>query len=409
MTGHLQLVDLPPGYDQEFPPFGDLNEAPQPSNGPLIRWYGDDDPEPPRWLVRGLLPERQIGIVSGQWSAGKTTVAMDVSFSVMTGETFAGHEVVRTGAVLWLGAEGASEIDIRLKAAALHRSDEDQVGRLPFARQAHDVPVLTESDAFTKLIAIVNETKAGLAERFPDSALAMIVVDTLASAAGFQDENSASETQRVMSMLRRLSDAADALVLIIDHHGKAAETGVRGSSAKSGAADAILAALCDKDQEGEIGNRRLAVVKLRAGATGATFPFALKPIAVDEWGNTSCGVEWTGPVSAKPDRAAKPAWSGQARLFKTAMVHAMIDKGERKRPFGFEAPEVKAVTFEQVRIEFYARYPGEMATKRKAFHRFVSDASGKGLIASRDIGGTDWLWFLDDAAAIETQRATTAA
>ena len=292
-----------------------------------------------------------------------------------------------------------------MKAAALHRAERDMIGELPFARQSSDVPVLSDPDAFPKLLAIVEETKAGLLERFPDTQLVLIVVDTLASAAAFQDENSASETQKVMTTLRRLSDASGALVLAVDHHGKATETGVRGSSAKSGAADAIIAALADKSMEGDISNRRLAIVKLRSGVTGKTIPFSLKPIKVDVWGNTSCAIEWqeTEPSQASGAKQPKPAWSGNARVFKAAMLHAMIEHGEKKRPF-VEKPEFRTVELSRVRLEFYARYPADtQEAKKKAFSRQLVDVTGKGLIASREIDGVDWLWFLKETDTIESQ------
>ena len=84
----------------------DQREKASDTHAPLIVWYGDAEPEPPKFLIRGLLPQTQTAIVSGQFSAGKTTICSDLSYSVMTGEPFAGHEIVRPGAVLWLGAEG---------------------------------------------------------------------------------------------------------------------------------------------------------------------------------------------------------------------------------------------------------------------------------------------------------------
>ena len=52
----------------------------------------------------------------------------------------------------------------------------------------------------------------------------------MSAAAGFDDENSAAETQKVMNMLAALARETKALVLLIDHYGKIIETGVRGSS-----------------------------------------------------------------------------------------------------------------------------------------------------------------------------------
>jgi len=367
---------------------------------PGVLFYGDRTPEPPPWLIREILPQTQVGILAGQHSAGKTFIGIDISLSTMTALPFIGHEVERQGAVLWLAAEGASEVTIRLKAAAVHRLGKEAVGELPFAYQVADVPTLSDADALPKLMRLVEDTKAGLAERFPGVDLVMIVVDTLNSAAGFADENSASEAQKVFNVLRRLSGAAGALVLVVDHYGKMTETGVRGSSAKSGAADAILAVMADKDEvTGKITNRRLAVTKLRGAATGMVVPFTLKPVPIDPWGNTHCGVEWDAvidPNTSGSQKPQRPAWSGNARVLKDAIERAMIDFGKTVRPFT-DGSEVKAVAAEKVRAEFYASYPAENAeAKKKAFKRLLDGAIAKHLVASREVVGTDFLWFVQD-------------
>ncbi len=286
--------------------------------GPALLFYGDVAPEPPPWLIRNVLPQQQVAILAGQHSAGKTFIGIDISLSTMTGLPFIDNEVVRRGAVLWLAAEGASEVTIRLKAAAVHRLGREAIGELPFAFQIADVPTLSEPDALPKLMRLVTEMKERLARDFPGVDLALIVLDTLNSAAGFNDENSASEAQKVFNVLRQLSNASGALTLVIDHYGKISETGVRGSSAKAGAADAILAALANKDEiTGKVDNRRLAVVKLRSAPTGRTVPFTLKPVPVDPFGNTHCGIEWDAVVdlnaAARRRRRSRRSHNGAAR------------------------------------------------------------------------------------------------
>lgn len=371
--------------------------------GPQILFYGDKEPEPPPYLIKGILPQKQVAIVAGQHSAGKTFIGHDVSFSTMTALPFIDCEIERPGAVLWLGAEGANEVAIRLKAAAIHRTGKAMLGELPFAYQAFDVPTLTEADALQRLMRLVDETKAGLAARFPGTDLVLIVLDTLNSAAGFTDENSASETQKVFNVLRRLSDASGALVLVIDHYGKMTETGIRGSSAKSGAADAILAALADKDETtGKVENRRLAVTKLRGGQTGRIVPFELKPVVVNEWGSTHCGIVWDAAPDlnrAGPQKTAKPAWSGKLRLLKACIDRLIGEHGSEQQPFGLEGPKVRAIPVDVVRREFKLAYTADTTeAKQIAFKRALASAVEKDLIQTREIGASlqDWLWYVTD-------------
>ncbi len=376
--------------------------------GPALLFYGDVTPEPPPWLIRNVLPQQQVAILAGQHSAGKTFIGIDISLSTMTGLPFIDNEVVRRGAVLWLAAEGASEVTIRLKAAAVHRLGREAAGELPFAFQIADVPTLSEPDALSKLMRLVTEMKERLARDFPGVELALIVLDTLNSAAGFNDENSASEAQKVFNVLRQLSNASGALALVIDHYGKISETGVRGSSAKAGAADAILAALANKDEiTGKVDNRRLAVVKLRSAPTGRTVPFTLKPVPVDPFGNTHCGIEWDAIMDlndAAPQKAEKQAWSGdKARMLKGSIERMLIEHGTEQQPFGLKGPKVKAVHLDRVREEFCRTYPGETAeAKSKAYRRALADAGAKSLIGTREIGAslTDWIWFVKEGDSL---------
>ena len=199
---------------------------PSPQGSPsLLIWYGELPPPPPPSLIRDTLPETGVAIIGGQFGVGKTFVGAALVASVMTGSAFAGTDVIRSGAVLWLAAEGENEIEGRVRAATEHLIG--SAGRQPFARQAGGVPLLTEADALARLKAHVREAEAYAREKF-GLPLVLVVVDTLSAAAGFDDENNASETQKVMNLLREISREARALVLVIDHYGKMVDTGIRG-------------------------------------------------------------------------------------------------------------------------------------------------------------------------------------
>ena len=141
----------------------------------------------------------------------------------MTGGDFAGKPVLRRGGVLWFAAEGEREIVGRVRTAV--ESKFGASGPQPFARQANDVPVLTEDDAFGKLLAHAREAQRRMRDEF-GLPLAAIGIDTMSAAAGFEDEDKPKETQKVMNKLRALSKATGAFVFIIDHYGKMVETGV---------------------------------------------------------------------------------------------------------------------------------------------------------------------------------------
>ena len=112
-----------------------------------------------------------------------------------------------------------------------------------------------------------------------------------------------------MNALRAVAQHSGAIVAGIDHFGKAIETGTRGSSAKEGAADTVLALLADRELSGSVKNTRLAVRKQRDGAAGAEIPFTVRLIdrGTDEDGDPIVVpvIDW---LSAQQGTPAEQRW-----------------------------------------------------------------------------------------------------
>lgn len=212
----------------------------------------------------------------------------------MLGESFAGRRVVRRGGVLFVAAEGAYEIPIRLQGivegklreaalAAIARGSAESAldpERLPIA-WIEECPRLLGQEGLGVLTATARVAAARIEAEF-GLPLALIVVDTVAASAGYEDENGAAEGQRVIAALESLSRQSGAFVLGVDHFGKMVETGTRGSSAKEAAADVVLALLGDRDVSGSVTNTRMAVRKLRSGCTGAATPYSIEVVSLGE-------------------------------------------------------------------------------------------------------------------------------
>jgi AAA domain len=370
-----------------------------------IFWHGKDYDRAARtWLVKDLIPETGHGLASGQWGACKTFGVIDLSASVMTGASFAGREISGRGGVLFIAAEGASEIPIRLRGVVDHKLRLNNMGaaadleNLPFA-WIEECPSLKDEANFKRMVAIAQTVVGNMKEQF-GLPLALIVVDTLSAAADFDDANAAAEGQRVMNRLNDLSRLTGAVVLAVDHFGKAVETGTRGTSAKEASADFVLAFLADRDVSGTVSNTRLAVRKLRGGATGAETPFDLKVVDMGD-GETTCIIEWKAEREPRSKMQGTKA-SKATRMFRASMNNAMASNGKTVRPFGSDGPEVRAVELRLVRDEFVAAWPADGETaekiqdaKRSAFNRALKNAPTRE-ICSRDIGGSDYLWFVTE-------------
>jgi hypothetical protein len=378
--------------------------APEEPSAPaesLLIWHGDLPLAPVPSLIEELLPERGVAFVAGQTGNAKTFCAMDLAISVITGLPFAGRKVCRQGGVLWFAAEAPDDVAPRLEGIIAGKLGEEWVGRrLPFA-QAVKVPTLKDLNALRDLIAHADECSAGFKENHGDLPLAVIIIDTLTAASGFEDENSASEVQKVLKVLHALSRHTKALVLVIDHYGKITETGVRGSSAKMASADTVLAFLSEKDAEGNISNRRMSLVKSRRTAAGQGFPFKLRKVGLAGFQDSTCVVDWDERAIEPTPRPARSPWTGKARILRGAIEAAIAEHGAPLRPFGFDGPEVIAVERKRVRAEFDAIYAADSDakpdTKRRTFSRLVDEALAKGLIMTRSIAERDWIWSLGEA------------
>jgi hypothetical protein len=215
---------------------------------------------------------------------------------------FAGrYRVKRPGAVLFIALEGERMLASRLTAIAAQRG---ATGPLPFAWR-RDCPSLTEAKAVDELCQLAEQAAAELTARF-GRPISLIIIDTVITAAQHKDggDNDTAASQKVMSAMFALAKHTNSLVIGIDHFGKAVETGTRGSSAKEGAADTVIALLADRELSGGVKNTRLAIRKQRDGLSGFEIPFNVRTIetGVDDDGDpiTAQIIDWQAPQQADP-------------------------------------------------------------------------------------------------------------
>jgi hypothetical protein len=367
------------------------------ADAPPVRlwWHGDPDADVSReWRVDQLLPKVGVALISGPWGSYKTFIAIELALAAMVGDAFAGHAVNGRCGALYIAIEGASEIPMRLDGALIAR--ELDWPRLPFAR-ADECPRLLDRNAASALDAIV----LAAVQRMRDAhgvELGLVIIDTMAAAAGFGDENSNAEAQRAMNALTRLANKHKCLVAAIDHFGKTAETGTRGASAKEASADSILAVIAEKDLAGNVSQPRLAVRKVRGAPTGAEIPFSMRRIDVND-SETTLAVEWA-PVAAKTaagPRRQQPH-SHKAVVLHEALIEALDRHGIEHRPYS-DGPTVRAVDQDIIRAEFYRRYPAEgdtdekrQAARQKAFKRAVEQAQTSHAIGVQVAGDVTLIW-----------------
>jgi hypothetical protein len=194
------------------------------------------------------------------------------------------------------------------------------------------------------------------------------------------------------------------LVVGIDHFGKVVETGTRGSSAKEGAADTVIALLAERELSGGLKNTRLAVRKQRDGLSGFEIPFMprLVETGTDDDGDaiTAPVIDWQAPQQIPP---ADAHWTPSMQLLRRVLMTILADCGHVVWPFA-DGPEVRACNLEHVRPEFYRQYPADgteqqrAEARRKAFGRAVKESIARGVVGSREVDGVQLIWLAIEGA-----------
>lgn len=351
--------------------------------------------------MKGILPETGVALISGQWGTFKTAIALDLSVSIMADIPFADrYRIKRRGAALYIALEGEGMLSSRLSFIAASRH---VAGELPFAWRG-DCPALSEPGAGDKLCKIADDAIVAVKAAF-DLPIAIAFVDTVVTAAQHKTDggdNDAAAAQRVMTALKILSKHIGAVVVGLDHFGKVVETGTRGSSAKEGAVDTVLAVLADRELSGGVKNTRLAVRKQRDGISGFEIPFTAQIVETgkDEDGDpiTAVAIDWGAPQ--EPASQIKGKWPPSTQLLRRILTTILVDHGKDTCPF-LDGPQVRACDIELVRAEFYRQYPADGTDKRKAevrrkaFGRAVKDCSGaRDLVATREVEGVQLIWLV---------------
>jgi hypothetical protein len=358
-----------------------------------------------KWLIKGLIPETGVGLLSGQWGTFKTFSALELARSAMTMQPYCGRRVKRQCAVLWFAAEGQHDIEQRIAALL---KEKNSGSRLPIAFYKQ-VPPLLHRGSLDKLARMVRKAAAELDRQF-GLPVGLIFFDTVPSCAGYSkaganDDNAVG--QALINILRQLAQEAQAFVLGVEHFGKNIEAGTKGASAKEDAADVVLACLGEKQIDGSVQNTRLAIRKVRAGEQGKVVAFTTRVVdlGTDEDGDkiTSRVIEWGGSTQEASPPPPPDPWQSARRddqqasilRLKDVLHEALAQEGVEK-PVQPGGPSVRMVQQQTVRMRFYERTPidGEGdGRERDQYRAAVGFAEKRKLIHTGESEGEAFFWL----------------
>ena len=265
---------------------------------------------PPRWIVKGVLPEAQLGVVYGDSGSGKTFFMLDLAGSIARGTEWRGHRVNKRR-VAYVVAEGAGGFRNRLKAYA----HQHQIDLRDF-----DIMVLDGAPNMLEKADAVELSKAIIAAGGAD----IVVLDTFAQVMAGANENSGEDVGKALAHCKGINRATKALVVLIHHSGKDASKGARGWSGLRAAADVEIE-ISRVDE-----TRAATVTKLKDGHDGAEFGFRLNTVVVgldeDDEEVSSCILEHN--ESGRPKRVKEPKGNNERLALRVLdELSALTDEG----------------------------------------------------------------------------------
>jgi len=190
--------------------------------------------EPRPWLIVDRIPRRNVTLLSGEGSIGKSILLMQLLGATVRGELWLGS-VPERGPVLYLSAEEEdNEVRHRMQAvAASLRTTREQLVKdgLRVLSFAGKDAVLAEPDRdgilrSTPLFARILEDAVALKPK-------VIALDAAADVFGGNEINRA-QARQFITLLRYLAMATDAAVILVAHpslQGIASDSGLSGSTA----------------------------------------------------------------------------------------------------------------------------------------------------------------------------------
>ena len=169
-----------------------------------------------RWVVKDMIPDRTVTILSGDGGGGKTTLKLQLATAIAGARPWLGHSP-DPGRVLVVTAED-DEDEIHRRIAAIAKSldvDLSDLGDLHIVPLAGQDAVMGAPEGKAALIAptAVFRGLVALVERIRPR---LVVLDALADVYG-GEENARAQARQFITLLRGLAIKNDLAVVLIAH------------------------------------------------------------------------------------------------------------------------------------------------------------------------------------------------
>lgn len=262
---------------------------------------------PSDWMIKGVVPMADLGVIFGASGSGKSFAAFDMAASIGRGVDWRGRRV-KKGRVIIIAAEGGGGYPKRIAAYCqqhMIEASELAIGVITAA------PNFLETSEISEVVASI--VGAGGAD--------LVIVDTFAQVTPGANENAGEDMGLALSHARGLRAATGAMCLLIHHAGKDTSKGARGWSGIKAACDVEI----EISRDEEANTREMRLTKAKDGEDGLRWGFKLDVVTLglDADGDaiTSCVVAETDlpatKLSDKDRKAAKKIGRVEAHILDT--------------------------------------------------------------------------------------------
>jgi RecA-family ATPase len=177
-----------------------------------------------KWLIYGFLPHNDVGYIYGRPGSYKSFMALDVASRVASASKWNGIDVDYPGMVLYIAAEGGSELHLRKKAWRIETGEDNSAVTILEASVIINSAIERE-----QLKAAMREVQKQLGMKY-----VLVVIDTF-SKCFVGNENDAADMRAFISGCEDIRDSFDGCtVLFVGHTGKGDAASMRGSSVAFG-------------------------------------------------------------------------------------------------------------------------------------------------------------------------------
>lgn len=277
------------------------------------------------YLIKGMLPRRGVAFYVGASKAGKTFVCLDHMLKIASGASVMGRRAKHMG-IVYVAAEDPDGCRARVHA-----------WKKRYARESYTPFVLVGQRVDLNDPGSVDDLKGAIRDAvdiFNENGfdLGAIVFDTMAQCLPGADENSSADMGGALGVIQGFAEEFDALSVVVAHHGKNAQAGIRGWSGMGAAADAVITVVRDEETR----QRTLTLDKVKNGPDGDCIEFELKPAPIgvfDEDGEEiwSCTVSYEGMADTTVKRAKPKALTPVEEVMLTA-IRWVTDNGSTQPP-----------------------------------------------------------------------------